>query len=280
MSILKSNFYKKFAGRRFAVTLGDLTKARNYVTMIKIFVGGIAMKRAVLAVSVLLTLSAAVSCGNKKATIDPIEITAEEMQTAEEYKSIPTEAASAVVTESADEMSDAGEGTEFKSGTASGNVYTSEYAGIKVTFPEDTALNDRAANEKELGKIWSKLDENSKNEQGNHITDLVANCKETTYVFQYYNTKLLFPDKNNVTAEDFMEQHIAYEGNEEIKTTAPEKITLGGKEYTKETVVIDQIDLELVYYARKIDDDFILVINSQGESGFDQTVLEKSIEAI
>ena len=108
----------------------------------------------------------------------------------------------------------------------------------------------------------------------------MANGKEITYVFQYYNTKLMFPDKDSVTLEEFMAQQIAFDESEDVRSSKPEKITLGGKEYTKETVVIEQLGLELVYYVRKIDDDFVLVINSQGEEGFDHTILENAIEAV
>ena len=242
------------------------------------------MKRAALTMTVLLALSSAVSCGNKTATIEPLEITAEEAHTIDDYKPIETEpltvTTTEAVTEEATEFADAGEGTNFKNGTVNGKVYTSEYAGFKVTFPEDMSLNDRAENEKELKKMWSTLDKSSKEEQGLHITDLVANSKDTTYVFQYCNTKLMFPEKENVTVEEFMEKLIEFKETEGIKISAPEKVTLGGSEYTKETIVLEDISLELVYYARRIDDDFILVINSQGEAGFDHTVLEKAIEAI
>lgn len=242
------------------------------------------MKKAALTMTVIFALASAVSCGNKTATIEPIEITAEEAHTVDDYKPIETEPVTVTtteaVTEEATEFADAGEGTNFKSGTVNGKVYTSEYAGFKVTFPEDTALNDRAENEKELKKMWSTLDERSKQEQGMHITDLVANSTDTTYVFQYSNTKLMYPEKENVTVEEFMEDRIEFNETEDIKVSAPEKITISGMEYTKETIVLEQLSLELVYYARKIDDDFILVINSQGEAGFDHTILEKAIEAI
>jgi hypothetical protein len=151
---------------------------------------------------------------------------------------------------------------------------------MKVTFPDNTALNDRAANDEEIRKNWSSLDKRTQEEQNSRITDLVANGMDTTYVFQFYNTKLMFPDKENVTVEEFMEKQIAFNETEDIMLSKPEKTTLGGKEYTKETVVIEQLGLELVYYVRKIDDDFVLVINSQGEVGFDHTMLEKAIEAI
>jgi len=282
----------------------DLTKAFNCDTMIKTFVGGTDMKRAALALSFIAALSVLVSCAEKQETvmIDPVEVTAEvtseaettaaesaastksatdstentvETETGSTEATAPTEIAAEPI-----ELNDAGEGTKFSSGKVRGNVYTSEYAGIKVTFSEDMTLNDRAKNEAELKKIWSSLDERTRNEQEARITDLVANSEDTTYVFQYYNTKLLFPDKDSVTIGEFMAQQIAYSESDGIKVSAPETISIGGCEYTKESVIIDQIDLELVFYVRKIDDDFILVINSQGEAGFDHTILEKSIEAI
>ena len=241
------------------------------------------MKKAIIVLSLLVVVSAAVSCGKKKATLDPIEITAEEMQTVADYQPIETDpivTTTEAVTEAQTLFGNAGEGTSFKNGKAEGNVYTSEYAGMKVTFPDNTALNDRAANDEEIRKNWSSLDKRTQEEQNSRITDLVANGMDTTYVFQFYNTKLMFPDKENVTVEEFMEKQIAFNETEDIMLSKPDKTTLGGKEYTKETVVIEQLGLELVYYVRKIDDDFVLVINSQGEVGFDHTMLEKAIEAI
>lgn len=241
------------------------------------------MKKAALTMTMLFALASAVSCGNKTATIDPIEITAEEAHTIDDYKPIETEqitVTTEAVTEAPREFADAGEGTNFKSGIVNGNVYTSEYAGFKVTFPEDTALNDRTENEEEIKKMWSAFDDRSKQRLSLDIVDLVANSTDTTYVFKYYNTKLMFPEKENITIEEFMENLTEFNETEDIKISDLETITLGGREYTKETIIIEHLNLELVYYAGKIDDDFVLVINSQGETGFDNTILEKAIEAI
>ena len=55
---------------------------------------------------------------------------------------------------------------------------------------------------------------------------------------------------------------------------------MGGKEYSKVFIKLEGYGLDLIYYVRKIDDDFTLVIMSQGETGFDHTKFEKSVSSV
>ena len=250
------------------------------------------MKKTALAVSLLLAILSAVSCSGKsenaadKAETTTIVTTAEAETTTE--ADATTEAAISEV-----ELPDPAEGTGFKSATIEGNVYTSEYAGMEISFSDDMEIDDRAATEEEIKQMWSMFDSEYQEMLKKEIIEVQAHHDYEGFIVTYYNTKLMFPDEENVTEDHFIEKGDivlpATDSEEELQqildeegavVTGPEKITMGGKEYSKVFIKLEGYGLDLIYYVRKIDDDFTLVIMSQGETGFDHTKFEKSVSSV
>lgn len=261
------------------------------------------MKKIALTLAFLLTLCSFTACGNdssseKKSDSSSVETTTEESTEAE-----TTEEASESTTTAADEEeattkadaeekgTEAAEGNGLTRGTVEGNVYTSEFAGIKFTAPEgwtfakddyilsmmnislDTLGDDLAVNKALLDQAV--------------IYD--AFCMNQTtganIIFEYENLAKEVPDPDKYTMDDIIasfDKQLAQISAIKYEKIKAEKATIAGKEYEKLVYHADynSISMDQVFYIRREGDLVFCIIASNGQSGEDMTVYEKNIEAL
>ena len=193
------------------------------------------------------------------------------------------EASTAETTEEVEEF-DAKEGTAFKEGKIEGNVYTSEYAGIKFTVPEDVEFMDKKELDEMIRQSIASLQGNDKLQLMAKVTEAEIFDPETMTIVDigFHNIKRLHPDNADMTAEDFIETDvIAPVRALDVNITEPEKVKLGGREFTK-VKISEKTDANTYQnlYASRIDDDFIMFITAfPGKIG-DEAAFESCFEAI
>lgn len=261
------------------------------------------MKKIALTLAFLLTLCSFTACGNdssseKKSDSSSVETTTEESTEAE-----TTEEASESTTTAADEEeattkadaedkgTEAAEGNGLTRGTVEGNVYTSEFAGIKFTAPEgwtfakddyilsmmnislDTLGDDLAVNKALLDQAV--------------IYDALCMDQKTgaNIIFEYENLAKEVPDPDKYTMDDIIasfDKQLAAITAIKYEKIKADKVTIAGQEYEKLVYHADynSISMDQVFYIRREGDLVFCIIASNGQSGEDMTVYEKNIEAL
>lgn len=261
------------------------------------------MKKIALTLAFLLTLCSFTACGNdssseKKSDSSSVETTTEESTEAE-----TTEEASESTTTAADEEeattkadaeekgTEAAEGNGLTRGTVEGNVYTSEFAGIKFTAPEgwtfakddyilsmmnislDTLGDDLAVNKALLDQAV--------------IYDALCMDQKTgaNIIFEYENLAKEVPDPDKYTMDDIIasfDKQLAAITAIKYEKIKADKVTIAGQEYEKLVYHADynSISMDQVFYIRREGNLVFCIIASNGQSGEDMTVYEKNIEAL
>lgn len=261
------------------------------------------MKKIALTLAFLLTLCSFTACGNdssseKKSDSSSVETTTEESTEAE-----TTEEASESTTTAADEEeattkadaeekgTEAAEGNGLTRGTVEGNVYTSEFAGIKFTAPEgwtfakddyilsmmnislDTLGDDLAVNKALLDQAV--------------IYDALCMDQKTgaNIIFEYENLAKEVPDPDKYTMDDIIasfDKQLAAITAIKYEKIEADKVTIAGQEYEKLVYHADynSISMDQVFYIRREGNLVFCIIASNGQSGEDMTVYEKNIEAL
>lgn len=261
------------------------------------------MKKIALTLAFLLTLCSFTACGNdssseKKSDSSSVETTTEESTEAE-----TTEEASESTTTAADEEeaatkadaeekgTEAAEGNGLTRGTVEGNVYTSEFAGIKFTAPEgwtfakddyilsmmnislDTLGDDLAVNKALLEQAV--------------IYDALCMDQKTgaNIIFEYENLAKEVPDPDKYTMDDIIasfDKQLAAITAIKYEKIKADKVTIAGQEYEKLVYHADYnaISMDQVFYIRREGNLVFCIIASNGQSGEDMTVYEKNIEAL
>ncbi len=167
-------------------------------------------------------------------------------------------------------------GTAFKAGRVDGNVYISDYAGIKITAPDEAKM----LNKDELYTQYAMPTRfMSEEDRKFHFTGLEDACTSytdpnsdmycnTIEVF-FYNTKFRYPDKPDISAEDFakLELDSISPELEASDINGPEKVNINGTELIKTNYTC--FSRTQINYTKRIDDDFIMVIRSSGLSADD-----------
>lgn len=234
------------------------------------------MKKAALFASLILAVFAAVSCGeSKKDTKTEPETTAAAAETT---------AASADTTEEDIEEFDPAEGTAFKKGSIEGNVYTSEYAGIKFTIPEGVEFMDMNELDEMVQDTLKAVSGEEKLQLMSKITEAEIFEPDTMTIVDigFHNMKRLHSDKPDITEEEFIEQDVVAPVRAlDVNITEPEKVKLGGREFVKVKISEkNDADTYQNLYASRIDDDFMLFITAfPGKIG-DEATFESCFEAI
>ena len=239
------------------------------------------MKKKAIFMSVLLLLFSAVSCGEKKSDSDTA---AETTTVASETAEASTEDASVADAEEDVEEFDPVEGTAFKKGKIEGNVYTSEYAGIKFTLPEGVEFMDSAELDEMVQQAIEATTGQDKRQLMAKVTDAEVYDPETMTLIDigFNNITKLHPDNTDMTPEEFLEEDVVSPVRElDVNITEPEKVELGGREFVK--VKISEKADEGTYqnlYASRIDDDFILFIAALPGKIGDEAAFEGCFEAL
>lgn len=168
-------------------------------------------------------------------------------------------------------------GTGYTKGVFEDGVYVNDYAGIKIANipadfypqPESDMLSDR------MKTIMSISDERQKTRELATVWDIVLMGSRDLIWIDFLNTKAGVPDDPDYTEDDFLDDYRAemmrdtpdmenngiYMGNERVK------VTLGGKEYTRDLVSYADNGACMYYYARNIDDDLMCIIGLAINSG-------------
>ena len=260
------------------------------------------MKKAALFTALLLTLCSFTACGDdsssEKADKSNSSSSTEETTAEKETEAETTEADEENTTESDDEKTSqpaAAENTDFKRGTVDGDIYTSDFAGMKFTAPEgwtfagddyilsmmnislDTVGDDLAVNKAILDQVA--------------IYDAMCVDQKTgaNVIIEFENLAKEVPDPDKYTVDDCIESldkqlsamsAIAYEK----KST--ETVTLADQEYTRVIYKADvnangiSTTMEQVFYVRREGKFLVCIIASNGQSNEDMTTFEKNFEAI
>ena len=261
------------------------------------------MKKIALTLAFLLTLCSFTACGNdssseKKSDSSSVETTTEESteaETTEEASESTTTAAdeeeAATKADAEDKGTEAAEGNGLTRGTVEGNVYTSEFAGIKFTAPEgwtfakddyilsmmnislDTLGDDLAVNKALLDQAV--------------IYDALCMDQKTgaNIIFEYENLAKEVPDPDKYTMDDIIasfDKQLAAITAIKYEKIKADKVTIAGQEYEKLVYHADynSISMDQVFYIRREGNLVFCIIASNGQSGEDMTVYEKNIEAL
>jgi hypothetical protein len=187
------------------------------------------------------------------------------------------------------EYQDPIEGTAFAKGKVEGNVYTSEYAGIKFTAPEKWEFRSEEEINNEQQKTLDSMPAELKRIASLEITDaaLVNNETQHNIDFTYSNVKLKYPDVSNMTEEEFLDKDIFMGNLEAIKESSgdsfkgPESVKLGGKEFSRYSIINTENEGEdVIIYIGRIDEDFMLTIAVYGGNASESAAYENCFEAL
>lgn len=219
------------------------------------------MKKAALFISLLAALISAVSCsksGNITVPDDPQETDTVIAET--ETDEIGSEE------EKETEMIDPTEGTAFKKGKIEGNVYTSEFAGIKFTLPDAMSF----MSEEELANMISQSLKMTNGEDRKRVMSKITEAEvfdirtSTLLDISYYNLNLLNPDKIGITEEEFFkEMIIPFANSVGVSVTEPLEKELGGRKFIMIKMGDEKKTAPAEYlYVSRIDKDFIIFITA------------------
>lgn len=160
--------------------------------------------------------------------------------------------------------------TTFNKGKIVGNAYISEQAKLKLVFPEDAELYDKDALYTNFMMPTRFMSEEEKEHYMTGLIDFSATLGEESKVnIWYYDLKHRYPETPDMTVEEYLQLEIAnYKQNFTVTDICgPEKITLGGNEYTKISYTCESYPN--IKYARKLDADNIIVIEVSDTSAAD-----------
>ena len=173
------------------------------------------------------------------------------------------------------------EDNTFSAGVSNGNVYTSDFAGIKITLPENAGFLNSADLDTHYIMPTRFMSSAEKETYFTSTLDASAcygeDLENVKYVdVWFFNTKLRYPDDPDITAEEFMQRNeLSFSPDiEATDISAPETVELCGKSYIKASYTV--FDQAHVNYVRRINDDYIMAIRT---SGFTNDNFESRLEA-
>ena len=252
------------------------------------------MKKSVIMAAVMVSLLTAVSCGEKKnGSETAAETTTSTSETSVTAEAATTDASEAATEKGADEDTDdidPVKGTAFVKGKVEGNVYTSEYTGMKFTAPDGWEFRSEDDITSDNQEALDSMEGEMKRLMSLEITDAEM-VKEDgddkkSIGFIYSNVKKKYPDMSNMTEEEFLDQDIFMGALSVAKESGglnmaePEKVTLGSVEFTRFRFINDDENSDDVLYIGRVDDDFMLMIAAFRGAAQDYKAFESCFEAL
>ncbi|MBO4459179.1 MAG: beta-lactamase family protein [Clostridiales bacterium] len=169
------------------------------------------------------------------------------------------------------DVTDPMEGTDFKKGVFENNVYSNEFAGIKVEIPEgyQQIPEDKISDTSEI--VAGCDEERDKRREAATRWDcsfysIDDNIHDNVH-FKYVNVELAAMDGQAYTVEDYLDDFCAMNMTEEIgwdKNEGRQTVTFGGNEYVRQVYSGYDSYVELpeksFLYARMVDDKVMSVI--------------------
>lgn len=252
------------------------------------------MKKIALLLAMLMSVSAFTACGDnddddddKKSSSsyeseedskkDEKEDSDEDETEPEEDETEPEEDETESTTE---KTITAAKGTDFKRGTVDGDVYTSDYSGVKFTLPSGWEF---MSDEDVLATMNVGLDMTDSNFTAElmeqvAIYDAVANNPATqeSIIIMYENISKTVPDPDNFTVEDYYDSALksASQMMNGVTITGDDKtetVDIGGTEYIKYDMLTSYDDygfeLTQTYLGRKIDNFIFVIAYTSGLEG-------------
>ncbi|MCR4639058.1 glycoside hydrolase family 3 protein [Ruminococcus sp.] len=152
-------------------------------------------------------------------------------------------------------------GTNYTPGLFKDGVYVNDYAKIKINVPGNLNYFPYTLEEKEEDIAALTDEEDIIRETSRTIDGVFANAKETVDVI-YVNTKLAFPDAENVTVEMILDDYKAWiekffiSDDSEYDWKERTKVKLGAEEFTRDLVFYDETCFDAIYM-KKLDDDLM-----------------------
>ena len=169
----------------------------------------------------------------------------------------------------------------FKSSTVNGNVYTSEYAGIKITLPEDANFLDvdNLHTHYIMPTRFMSEDEKSFYMTGELDASACYGYAVNRVDVWFYNTKQRYPSNPDMSAEEFLKtDEMNFDPETEVSDVAgPEYVKICGKDYVK--VSYTAFSQPHITYARRIDAEHIMEIRTAGLTAedFESRIFEISL---
>ena len=157
---------------------------------------------------------------------------------------------------------------KFTTGVSNGNTYTSEYAGFRLVAPENAEFLDQANLYTEYMMPTRFMYEEEKTYYLTAKKDASVSYYDPygNISVWFYNIKERYPLTENMSAESFIQREFRNDHGkgdlEEIN--GPDAVNICGQEYLR----ISSVDSSIAYsyYVRKIDDEYIVVINARGSA--------------
>lgn len=161
-------------------------------------------------------------------------------------------------------------GTAYTKGVFEDGVYTNECADIAADIPSDLyPVSDASIASNAQGMASAATSEAGKNYYRSVIWDSVFEGQNAIFAVKFANTKIGVPDNPGCSAEEYLDLCKASDmkdyASAGIAYEERETRTLGGHEYVRELWKMgsgpDAIAVN--YYARRLDDDLICVVEAQ-----------------
>jgi hypothetical protein len=270
--------------------------------MLKVFLE-VTMKKLSLTLAFVLALCSFTGCGSdsssdkadKKDSSSSVEETTAEAETTEESTEDSTDdEKDEKTTEAASEetsMPAAAENTDFKKGVIDGDVYTSDFAGVKFTAPEGWtfAKDDYILSMMNIGLEAMGDDAAITKALLDQAVIYDALCMDQTtganIIFEFENLAKEVPDPSKYTLDDVIDsfdKQLSAVSSIKYEKKETDTVTLAGQEYTKlvYSAEMSNISMEQVFYVRREGDLVFCIIASNGQSGEDMTKYEANIEAL
>ena len=175
-------------------------------------------------------------------------------------------------------------GTKFTAGIVKDGVYINEYAGLKIKVPDGFTV----IGEEERRKDWNeslKSASDTKEKTRRLATTFDAwlwdRMTGDSIMVDYMNTKLGFPYDSDYTEEDYLNDAMKIYEKLTIIKKEISKVVLGGKEYTKASLVMEVDGESKAYaflYVRKLDDNLMVEIGCGGMGEKSSDYYEKLFE--
>lgn len=169
-------------------------------------------------------------------------------------------------------------GTHFTKGVFQDGVYTNAYADIRVRIPDDIRPDSEASILANVNGIVASISgEEGKRYYRSVIWDTVCESQNAIFAVKFANTNIGMPNDPRCTVEEYLDSckasdtadyawaGIAYEDRETRM--------LGGHDYVRELfrMTWQGETLCVSYYARRLDDDLICVVEAQCRGGLVDT---------
>lgn len=220
------------------------------------------MKKAALFISLLAAIISAVSCsksGNITVPDDPqdTDIVIAQTETDENGSEDGTET----------ETLDPTVGTAFKKGKIEGNVYTSEFAGIKFTLPDKGVS---FMSEEDLANMVKQSINMTSGEDRRRMMSKITEAEifdirtSTLLDISYYNLNMLAPENLEMKEEEFFREMIMpFADSIGVSVTEPVEKELGSRKFIMLKMGDEKKTAPAEYlYVSRIDKDFIIFITA------------------